>query len=67
MTGKQFEKWMKQNSLRVSDVASKTKLDPNTIYAFRRGVSVRETTVDILLRFVSEFEALTSKKLRNTG
>ena len=67
MTGKQFESWMKQHGLRVSDVAVKTKLDPNTVYAFRRGVSVRRTTVDLLLRFVADFEASLSKKLKRTG
>jgi transcriptional regulator with XRE-family HTH domain len=56
MTGKQFTDWMKKQGLRVSDVASKTKLDPNTIYKFRRGGSVWPITEDTILRFIQEYE-----------
>lgn len=55
MTGKDFKEWMKRNGLRVSDIASKTGLDPNTIYAYRRDQNVHRTTRDILNRFVTEF------------
>ena len=64
MTSKQFVEWMKIQGLRVSDVASATKLDPNTIYAYRRGESVRRTTIDILLRFVSEYKPVPQQTLK---
>ncbi len=56
MTGRQFEKWMKARRLRVSEIASATGLDPNTVYAFRREEPTRRTTKDILIRFVSEYD-----------
>jgi hypothetical protein len=55
VTGTEFTRWMKIMRLRVADVASQTGLDPNTIYAFRRGEVVRRTTTDILLRFMAEY------------
>lgn len=56
MTGKQFKNWMKEHGLRVTDIASKTKLGTNTIYDFRRGKDMRPTTVSILLQFVQQYE-----------
>ena len=56
MNGAEFTKWMKEQGLRVSDVASKTGLDPNTVYAFRRGQTVNRTTVHLLLSFVASYE-----------
>lgn len=58
MTGKQFKNWMKEQGLRVTDIASETKLGTNTIYAFRRGQDVRPTTVDILNQFVQRYEQM---------
>jgi transcriptional regulator with XRE-family HTH domain len=57
MSGNDFKEWMKKRKLRVADVAARTNLDPNTVYAFRRGESVRRTTVDIINRFVREYDS----------
>jgi hypothetical protein len=67
MSGPDFVKWMKVHELRVSDVASKTKLDPNTIYAFRRGKSVNPATKEALRRFVSDYEAALARLNVATG
>jgi hypothetical protein len=67
MTGKQFTKWMRENDLRVPDIASKTGLDPNTVYAFRRDKSVNRTTKDILMRFVEEYEASQTNRKAAVG
>lgn len=55
MTPKQFRAWMKQQDLRVADVASATRLSTNTIYAFLRGDSVQISTKDHLNRFAIDY------------
>jgi predicted transcriptional regulator len=61
MSGSEFTKWMKENGLRVADVASKTGLDPNTVYAFRRGESVMRSTIRLINDFVADYEQSKSK------
>gem|GEM_PF-2570509 len=56
MTGTDFIKWMKQRGLRVADVASKTGLNTNTVYAFRRGQPVHRSTEFLLERFKDEYD-----------
>lgn len=56
MTPAEFKAWMKKQDLRVVDVAHFTKLDLNTIYAFRRGDPVNRVTRDVIYRFVAEYQ-----------
>ena len=61
MTGKQFIAWMKVRKLRVPDVAARTGLSSNTIYAFRRDESVHHLTRKEIMDFVATYDVLLAK------
>ena len=67
MTGKQFKDWMIKEKIRVPDVASKTGLDPNTVYSFRRGKSVSPNTVDKLIEFYEQYEPIPTRRKEAVG
>ena len=55
MSGADLKKWMKQNDKTVVDVASATKIHPQTVQRFIDGKSVHASTRESFRRLITEY------------
>jgi hypothetical protein len=67
VTGPEFETWMKQNGVKMRHVIADTGLHSNTIYAFRRGEPVNDSTRKALIDFMARWDAKKAGASAATG